>query len=111
MLNQRLSDMKKTLQNEFKSSGGDVSSNANTNGSSSCKPNSIQQTTNGSNRSAHEIIDENLKKTTTPFIDDVNFKYLKHVILKFLTSREVDNIRKCCNLKKKMRFIVKITKL
>lgn len=78
MLNQRLADMKKTLQHELKINTANSNMNNNMN-----KSNSVTNTI---------INDRNL--TQNPAVmDDVNFKYLKHVILKFLTSREVnDNI-------------------
>lgn len=83
-MSQRLADMKKTLQNELKS-GASESVNASTtsmNGTSveNKEPvaNEIDQGVNNNNNLTSNIV-----------MDDVNFKYLKHVILKFLTSREV----------------------
>lgn len=84
MLNQRLMDMKKALQNELKSGvsekvGTSVSSN--TIKSNGC---------NGTNELNTNEKDVAVKvKASTIVMDDVNLKYLKHVILKFLTSREV----------------------
>lgn len=84
MLQQRLTDMKKTLQRELKSAdpggggggggGGGVGGEVNTN-----------------------------HHTATPLPppeDDVNFKYLKHVLIKFLTCRdyEVNDIFIKCNI-------------
>lgn len=56
--------MKKTLQQEIKSNN--LTSNNN-----------------------HEIYSNQLKISTPIIMDEVNFKYLKHVVVKFLTSREV----------------------
>ncbi|XP_055316783.1 golgin subfamily A member 1 [Sitodiplosis mosellana] len=88
ILNQRLSDMKKTLQNELKSSsnekvGAIVANNSNA------------PTTNGnivgdSTAETDQLVNNNSKKALAVVMDDVNFAYLKHVILKFLTSREVE---------------------
>lgn len=72
MLNQRLGDMKKTLQHELK-----------TNGSAKCM--TLQSNGIGS----EQTTDNSLEKSSPAVMDDVNFRYLKHVILKFLTSREV----------------------
>lgn len=78
MLNQRLGDMKKTLQNELKIN---MANSKSTSG-----------TTTLINRMDNEnVIDKN-RSNSTVVMDDVNFKYLKHVILKFLTSREVNFI-------------------
>uniref|UniRef100_A0A1A9UZF2 GRIP domain-containing protein n=1 Tax=Glossina austeni TaxID=7395 RepID=A0A1A9UZF2_GLOAU len=63
ILNQRLLDLKKTLQKEFCS--------VKTSEGSSCGDR-MHATDNG------------------VVMDEVNFKYLKHVIVKFLTSREVE---------------------
>lgn len=66
VLNQRLVDMKKTLQHELKG------------------------TLNSSNGNGMMIESSTpVTPAPQPIMDDVNFKYLKHVILKFLTSREV----------------------
>lgn len=87
ILNQRLSDMKKTLQHELKSSstekiGAVTVSNAN---ASKVNGNAI-----GNNEAeTDQLVNNNSKKATPVVMDDVNLKYLKHVILKFLTSREV----------------------
>lgn len=88
MLNQRLADMKKTLQNELKSTaieknGAPVSNgNANTN--------KMVAVNNGHNESeTDQLVNNQSKSATAVAMDDVNLKYLKHVILKFLTSREV----------------------
>lgn len=85
MLNQRLGDMKKTLQHELKTNAKCMTLQSNGNvitGSEGSKLNGIgiEQTT-----------DNSLQKSSPAVMDDVNFRYLKHVILKFLTSREVTN--------------------
>lgn len=80
VLNGRLNDMKKTLQHELKVNNGNASTN------------SI-----GGMPSATTIVPLNdndkvigdVGGQPAAVMDDVNFKYLKHVILKFLTSREV----------------------
>lgn len=66
--------MKKTLQQEIKSNN--LTSNNN-------HENYSNQLNSNSNAN-------NFSKIGTPIImDEVNFKYLKHVVVKFLTSREV----------------------
>ena len=64
---QRLSDMKKTLQKELK----------------------IQATSEGDNSSTHSDTTA-IPGATNSGLDQVNFVYLKHVIFKFLTSREYE---------------------
>lgn len=96
MLQQRLTDMKKTLQRELKvpvntidpggtDSDGFIPAYApcTSSGSSSAvlTPSSSQQL-HVTPRYRTEV-DEDLT-------DDVNFKYLKHVLIKFLTSREYE---------------------
>ncbi|GAB0087684.1 golgin subfamily A member 1 [Sergentomyia squamirostris] len=77
-LNQRLGDMKKTLQQEIKSNNNVSSGSASTN--------HIQATLQEKIPVMGEI-----KLTDGAIVmDEVNFKYLKHVIFKFLTSREVE---------------------
>lgn len=88
MLNQRLADMKKTLQNELKTNGNGKEINTNgtstsINGAANINPNEL----NGVN--GEPLCENNSKKSPPVIMDDVNFRYLKHVILKFLTSREV----------------------
>lgn len=72
ILQQRLTDMKKTLQRELKVPTSSIDSD---------------------NEAA--IINPSMSKTVTAktgnsIEDDVNFKYLKHVLIKFLTSREYE---------------------
>ncbi|XP_055706211.1 golgin subfamily A member 1 [Phlebotomus papatasi] len=76
-LNQRLGDMKKTLQQEIKSN----------NNVSATTSNHIHQT-----QALPVIADKIPEKLMEGAVvmDEVNFKYLKHVIFKFLTSREVE---------------------
>jgi len=74
VLQQRLTDMKKTLQRELKI------------------PSSLLD--NDADASA-AILNPSSSKTVTARHtnsreDDVNFKYLKHVLIKFLTSREYE---------------------
>lgn len=64
---QRLSDMKKTLQKELKNQ-------VTNDGDNSCLSSSTQGISSAANNS----------------LDQVNFVYLKHVIFKFLTSREYE---------------------
>lgn len=115
MLNQRLMDMKKTLQHELKSNSTEkitkpdasnsngnnrittttsasstaINTTNNINNSNRTKPKSGHKTDNNG-PDANEIDQTIQTNSNTNFVmDDVNFKYLKHVILKFLTSREV----------------------
>lgn len=74
---QRLSDMKKTLQKELKNQNND--------------PDSLSVPTSASSSTAPKS--PVLPKAPQPAkneMDEVNFKYLKHVIFKFLTSREYE---------------------
>lgn len=70
-----MSDFKKTLQHELKT-------NHSNHGAENGDTNNQQQPLTSYSNS-----DYNGEKTI--IMDDVNFKYLKHVVLKFLTSREV----------------------
>ncbi|KAL0273778.1 UNVERIFIED_CONTAM: hypothetical protein PYX00_006375 [Menopon gallinae] len=97
MLQQRLSDMKKTLQRELKvpittidpggaDSDGFISPYASSTSaganSAVITPSSSHQV-HVSSRYRGDDVDEDVN-------DDVNFKYLKHVLMKFLTSREYE---------------------
>lgn len=78
MLQLRLADMKKTLQHELRTPGN---------------PN--YHTDLMENNSAAVLTPTQMSTRNFPSIvkrddDDVNFKYLKHVVLKFLTSREYE---------------------
>lgn len=91
-------DMKKALQNELKSG---VSERVSTSVSSNAiKPNGCNMT-NVLNASEKDV--DPKVKASTIVMDDVNLKYLKHVILKFLTSREVRSFD--ANSDKKKRVI------
>ena len=76
---QRLADMKKTLQKEFKNQGNELGSDnlsplsAGLSPAPSCKAPPSSPLPPGKND-----------------MEEVNFKYLKHVIFKFLTSREYE---------------------
>jgi len=109
VLQQRLGDMKKTLQRE-------LMSNATSNEDHSAGGAAVSGTSgfaNASNASgsaavlapssSHQISQRKLQQqaTGTMPIDDnnVNFQYLKHVLMKFLTSREYEvsiSLTGCC---------------
>lgn len=79
--------MKKTLQNELKSNSNEkvcavVATNANV-------PTENGNDIDNSAPETDQLVNNNSKESSAIVMDDVNFKYLKHVILKFLTSREV----------------------
>lgn len=81
--------MKKTLQNELKSNeknGGPLNNIVD-----GQKMNATSGSNNVQNVAAEndQLVNNNIQKASAVVMDDVNFKYLKHVILKFLTSREV----------------------
>lgn len=73
VLQQHLIDMKKTLQRELRIPSASLDNDAET---------------------STAILNPSSSKTVTArhvnFKDDVNFKYLKHVLIKFLTSREYE---------------------
>ena len=71
---QRLADMKKTLQKELKSQAADEMVNNLTSPCSARK-----------NSEVYSVV-SSIKSDP----EEVNFKYLKHVIFKFLTSREYE---------------------
>ncbi|XP_017865248.1 PREDICTED: golgin subfamily A member 1 isoform X1 [Drosophila arizonae] len=78
-LNQRLGDLKKTLQKEFRSSQMatiDVDTDQ------------VTPAFRVTNAPIENFQSDN--KPNCIIMDEVNFKYLKHVIVKFLTSREVE---------------------
>ena len=87
---QRLTDMKKMLQKELKNQNNDLDNNA----PQSCPSPSM-------NRKSPAVL-----TVVQSEPEDVNFKYLKHVIFKFLTSREyeVSRLRKS-QKKKTVRLI------
>ena len=74
ILQQRLGDMKKTLQRELRVPSSSFDSDIEQ--SAAILNPSSSQTVNAKNSNIRE--------------DDVNFKYLKHVLIKFLTSREYE---------------------
>lgn len=74
VLQQRLGDMKKTLQRELKIPSSSLDSDVETS-AAILNPSSSKTVTAGHNNTGEE---------------DVNFKYLKHVLIKFLTSREYE---------------------
>ncbi|XP_066596386.1 golgin subfamily A member 1-like [Prorops nasuta] len=74
VLQQRLSDMKKTLQRELRVPSSSLDSDAEP-AAAILNPSSSKTITARNNNSKE---------------DDVNFKYLKHVLIKFLTSREYE---------------------
>lgn len=80
VLNGRLNDMKKTLQHELKVNNV----NASTNSTASLASATAMLASNDNDK-----LNGDMNVQSTVVMDDVNFKYLKHVILKFLTSREV----------------------
>uniref|UniRef100_A0A2M4ALA6 Putative golgin subfamily protein a member 1 n=1 Tax=Anopheles triannulatus TaxID=58253 RepID=A0A2M4ALA6_9DIPT len=103
ILNQRLVDMKKTLQEELKGqqSLGDQAQtghgSSTTNGSTQYPGDrSLERSKSFEAKSVAKengtVKQQNGSPTGTgPIVmDEVNFRYLKHVIIKFLTSREVE---------------------
>ncbi|XP_015592620.1 golgin subfamily A member 1 isoform X1 [Cephus cinctus] len=74
VLQQRLSDMKKTLQRELRVPSSSLDSDAEP--SAAILSPSSSKTVTAKQSNSRE--------------DDVNFKYLKHVLIKFLTSREYE---------------------
>lgn len=81
VLNGRLNDMKKTLQHELKVNNN---GNALTNSGASLPSAAAIVALNDNDKLIGDI-----NAQPAVVMNDVNFKYLKHVILKFLTSREV----------------------
>ncbi|XP_023296937.2 golgin subfamily A member 1 [Lucilia cuprina] len=95
VLNQRLTDLKKTLQKEFSSAKSleEFSENQKTTTSSTTTtttPAIIATTTTYSNDNTKLCQNCGCLIKNSIIMDEVNFKYLKHVIVKFLTSREVE---------------------
>ncbi|KAH8401392.1 hypothetical protein KR009_005106 [Drosophila setifemur] len=78
-LNQRLGDLKKTIQKELRSAQISTDSES-------------QLTTIPAHRNTNTSLDTFPAgdKGNCIIMDEVNFQYLKHVIVKFLTSREVE---------------------
>ncbi|GLH10676.1 Golgin subfamily A member 1 [Gryllus bimaculatus] len=99
VLQQRLADMKKTLQRELRGPGGSSDSGppsdmsdgfsnflGSNSGSASLSSNNVTRSARSPNLQA--ISTNHLPKGEES--DDINFKYLKHVLIKFLTSREYE---------------------
>uniref|UniRef100_A0A182XWA2 GRIP domain-containing protein n=1 Tax=Anopheles stephensi TaxID=30069 RepID=A0A182XWA2_ANOST len=100
-LNQRLVDMKKTLQEELK---GQQNGNNNNNNNGAIGYVGANQPPPSHERSLERsksfegkmiakengIPKQNGTSSGPVVMDEVNFRYLKHVIIKFLTSREVE---------------------
>ncbi|EDS28846.1 omega-crystallin [Culex quinquefasciatus] len=90
ILNQRLVDMKKTLAEEINNNNNEMVGNKQQNGSaishnvSSMTTINLHASHNGTQKSSPN------PASGTIVMDEVNFRYLKHVIIKFLTSREVE---------------------
>lgn len=89
MLNQRLADMKKTLQSELKSNTNDKCNVIMCNGTTASHSSVANNGNNSSGSESEPFVNNNIGKASGVVMDDVNREYLKHVILKFLTSREV----------------------
>lgn len=78
-MNQRLLDVKKTLQEEIKNN------NSGSSGSMSCNAPAILIPTDVDTSYQSGDISKKIYE-----MDEVKFSYLKHVILKFLTSRDLE---------------------
>ncbi|PNF41512.1 hypothetical protein B7P43_G13037, partial [Cryptotermes secundus] len=89
VLQQRLSDMKKTLQHELRLPTQSVHGTGTTE-SDSFIPAAVLTPSSSRHlqQKQHQQPVTNHRMTTED--DDVNFKYLKHVLIKFLTSREYE---------------------
>ena len=91
VLQQRLSDMKKTLQRELRVPAQSVD------GTTTAESDPLTQAavlTPSSSKhlqqKQHQQSVTNHRMTAVDDDDDVSFKYLKHVLIKFLTSREYE---------------------
>ncbi|KAJ6645576.1 Golgin subfamily A member 1 [Pseudolycoriella hygida] len=93
LLKQRIADFKKTLQNEFKGSINQTNSCLDDKPREICdldgKVNSLPEKITSPNPPSNHVTVPSVQNRSV-VMDEVNFKYLKHVILKFLTSREVE---------------------
>ncbi|KAF2878743.1 hypothetical protein ILUMI_27418, partial [Ignelater luminosus] len=74
----RLADMKKTLQQELRTPG------------STNYYNDLSDTNCAAILTPSQTSTKNLQHSIRKDDDDINFKYLKHVLIKFLTSREYE---------------------
>ncbi|XP_058057480.1 golgin subfamily A member 1 [Anopheles bellator] len=96
ILNQRLVDMKKTLQEELKGQNSSNTDHQPVNIGTAQHPNErVFERAKSFDSKGVAKENGNLKHNGaaigTPIVmDEVNFRYLKHVIIKFLTSREVE---------------------
>lgn len=92
-LQQRLGDMKKTLQKELNlhpGGYGDSGSNGTTS-SGSEDTSAAVLAPSSSHQVSHRKLQQQAGATSNPDgCNDVNFQYLKHVLIKFLTSREYE---------------------
>lgn len=88
--------MKKTLQRELKcpSQSTDGSSSSSTNNGSNVPPDFFN------------TLDMPAGISNSKPIDDVNHTYLKHVLIKFLTSREYEVIYITMNLQAPFKFLI-----
>ncbi len=92
LLKQRLADFKKTLQNEFKGSMNHANSclvDEHPNEANDLDGKISSMPVAAINPLPNHCTDSLDHQNRSVVMDDVNFKYLKHVVLKFLTSREV----------------------
>jgi golgin subfamily A protein 1 len=90
ILNQRLFDVKKTLQEEIKNN------NSGSTGSMTSNQPAILIPVNVDNNSNNHTLPFNFKKSNISgpiVLDEVKFSYLKHVIFKFLTTESKHLIR------------------
>uniref|UniRef100_A0A8D8PW90 Golgin subfamily A member 1 n=1 Tax=Cacopsylla melanoneura TaxID=428564 RepID=A0A8D8PW90_9HEMI len=83
MLQQRLTDMKKTLQEELRN-------HTTSNGSTRASPSESRNHTSGEDTPPVVQPVSSSSNGVRTSEEDVNFKYLKHVIIKFLTCREYE---------------------
>ncbi|KAI5742662.1 hypothetical protein M8J77_009888 [Diaphorina citri] len=90
MLQQRLSDMKKTLQQELRNHTSDPRSSPNETRNNTSDPRSSPNESRNNTSGEDTPPVQPVSSRSNSLEDDVNFKYLKHVIIKFLTCREYE---------------------
>ncbi|KAI5737196.1 hypothetical protein M8J76_010992 [Diaphorina citri] len=90
MLQQRLSDMKKTLQQELRNHTSDPRSSPNETRNNTSDPRSSPNESRNNTSGEDTPPVQPMSSRSNSLEDDVNFKYLKHVIIKFLTCREYE---------------------
>lgn len=94
ILQQRLAIMKKTLQRELRTNDIDSENlhDVQLNSSAVLPPTSqtTKYVTGNSNNNSNDVTTGGGGSGTNKDEDDINFKYLKHVIITFLTSREYE---------------------